>query len=317
MIRWMIMGLLFFLSQVVFAHDLNLTIIRYDKTTHQIELKTPLSRLVKIANLGTSPSPTQLDLAIRSRLGVAANPSSSLKTESDLLIWSGSIDLGAEKHLQRFDQSTRYARTILMIFEGSSFISESVLGAEKPQSSTAGMLNAGIQHILTGLDHILFVVGLALLGKNPKSILKFLTAFTLAHTITLSLATLGYLQLNPRIVEPLIALSIVLLAVEGLRSKTEPTLKQGIAIAFGFGLFHGLGFASGLDHLGIQGNLLVRNLLSFSIGIEAGQMLILLPCLLLLSLAAKLKQETATRFTTFASVALGMIGCFWFMERLL
>ena len=321
MIRAVMLALIAILGQIASAHDLDLTLIKVNRweTGSTIQVITPLSRLVQTARLGDHPSGPALDMAVRERLRFGADTPAQLNanSQSDTLTWSAEVK-GRPEFSCRFDESTPSAQTIVATYENGALKSEAELDAEKPIPTTTGLLGTGVQHILTGLDHILFVLGLALLGGGWKSILKVLTAFTVAHSLTLIAASTGTIHGNPRIVEPLIALSIVALAIEGMRRKEERNnIWSRIAIAFGFGLIHGFGFAGGLIELGLQGNQLVRNLLSFSAGIELGQLVILAPALLILAMLAKASKERAHQFALATAVCLGMIGCFWFVERVL
>lgn len=324
MIRAILLTLVVLVVQVVHAHDLDLTLIKVSRGQNRtlIEVTTPVSRLVQTSGLGVQPTAPALDIAVRERLKVVTNAPAELKVDSqtDLLTWSVELDRGYEFVRQRFDDSTPSARTVVATYVGGILQSEEVIKDKEPQSTSLGMFKTGVDHILSGLDHILFVVGLALLGGRWSSILKVLTAFTIAHSLTLFAASVNLIHGNPRVVEPLIALSIVALAIEGMRgTKTShgKTEWPRIGIAFGFGLIHGFGFAGGLTELGLRGNQLVRNLLAFSAGIEVGQILILVPTLLLLIALSQLGEVKAQRFSLATSVCLGMIGCFWFVERVL
>ncbi|MBL8088322.1 MAG: HupE/UreJ family protein [Chthonomonas sp.] len=323
MIRAVMLALIALLGQIASAHDLDLTLIKVNRgqTSSTIQVITPLSRLVHTARLGDHPSAPALDMAVRERLRFGADTPAQLNanSQSDTLTWSVVVE-HQPKFSSRFDESTPSAQTIVATYENGALKSEVVLEAEKPLPTVTGMLGTGIHHILSGLDHILFVLGLALLGGGWKTILKVLTAFTVAHSVTLCAAATGLIHGNSRIVEPVIAISIVTLAIECMRQSKKPgddNLRLRIAIAFGFGLIHGFGFAGGLIGLGLQGNQLVRNLLSFSVGIELGQIAILVPGLLLLVLVSRAGKERAHMFSLATSVCVGMIGCFWFVERVL
>jgi hydrogenase/urease accessory protein HupE len=166
-----------------------------------------------------------------------------------------------------------------------------------PSQGIAGIAAAyllhGFEHIVFGTDHLLFVLGLMLMVHDLWTLLKTITAFTVAHSITLAAATLGYVHVPAPPLEAGIALSIMFVGVEVLRSwqgETSLTLRQPWLIAFAFGLVHGLGFASGLISLGLpQGDIPVA-LLMFNIGVEAGQlsfvalMLLLVRCFDLLKI---------------------------------
>ena len=172
---------------------------------------------------------------------------------------------------------------------------------------------AGIEHIIPkGLDHILFVLGLFFSSLLFRPLLWQVTAFTLAHTITLALAALGVVQAPVTIVEPLIALSIVWIAVENCFFKQ--TSKWRPFIVFGFGLLHGLGFATVLYAYGLpQGNL-VPSLLAFNIGVELGQLMVLLGAAVLVWFIRK-KSWYRQRVQIPASVMIALVGLFWFIER--
>lgn len=314
--------LLAILAHLAMAHDLDLTLVKVDRGRQAttIEVSTALSRLVWTAGLGPQPSGPALDNAVRERLQFSSAIPAKLdvNSQADTLTWSVESAKELEFKPSRFDVSTDSAQTIVATFEDGVLRSEVVLKAEQPQPTTVGMLQTGIHHIFSGLDHILFVLGLALLGGGWKKILKVLTAFTVAHSLTLLAAATGLIHGNPRIVEPLIALSIIALAIEGMRLSKRPNednVSLRVAIAFGFGLVHGFGFAGGLTELGLKGNQLVRNLVLFSAGIELGQLVILAPALLILAMLAKASKERTHQFSLAISVCLGMVGCFWFVER--
>lgn len=173
----------------------------------------------------------------------------------------------------------------------------------------------GATHILPfGLDHVLFVAGLALLSPRLRPLLAQVTAFTLAHTVTLALSTAGIVQLSPRVVEPLIALSI---AYVGLENALSPRLRASrLALVFAFGLLHGLGFAGVLGELGLPEARRVSALLAFNVGVEVGQLAVIALVLLLLGLWRRLggRREALVRP---ASLALGAVGLVWTVQRIL
>lgn len=144
----------------------------------------------------------------------------------------------------------------------------------------------GVEHILTGYDHLLFVAALVLVSVTLWDLIKIVTAFTAAHTITLVLASLNVIRLSPAIVEPLIAASIVFVALQNVFFPVAARRGSRLAIAFFFGLFHGLGFAGGLLEAMAQmdSNSLTLALLSFSAGVEVGHQIVVLPLFLALRL---------------------------------
>ena len=170
----------------------------------------------------------------------------------------------------------------------------------------------GIEHILTGLDHLLFLAALLLAARGIWSILATVTAFTMAHSVTLSLAALGLIDLPARLIEPLIAASIIWVAVENLFG-AEHSWRR-LAVTFLFGLVHGLGFAEVMKELELSGWRLVAGLGGFNIGVEIGQALVVLVVAPLLIWARG--QSWGWRFRVAASVALAAIGAFWLVERI-
>ena len=174
-------------------------------------------------------------------------------------------------------------------------------------------LVAGIEHIVPkGADHILFVLGLFFASALLVPLLWQVTAFTLAHTVTLGLAIFGLVSIPGSIVEPLIALSIVYVAVENLR-QTQPDKKRLILI-FAFGLLHGLGFAAVLTEYGLPRQSLVSALLAFNIGVELGQLLVILAAALLFFYWRN-RPWYRSRIQIPCSLLIGAMGLYWFIER--
>ena len=172
----------------------------------------------------------------------------------------------------------------------------------------------GFEHIIPkGLDHILFVVGLFLLSTKLSSLLWQISSFTLAHTITLGLATGRIVSVPSSIIEPLIALSIVFVAVENLM--TDNLHRWRPAVVFGFGLLHGLGFASVLNEIGLQPENFVSGLLGFNLGVEFGQLAVIFACFLLIGFWFSKKSYYRFYITNPASAAIAIVGVWWFVER--
>ena len=186
----------------------------------------------------------------------------------------------------------------------------------------ARFLIQGVTHIFTGPDHILFLVGLLLLGGTLKQLLKIVTAFTVAHSVTLCLAALNILHPSARIIEPTIALSIVIVGVHSMvmqkRQAGETSLPDlRLLFAFAFGLIHGFGFASALQELELPRQALVTALFSFHLGVECGQACIVLVLVPLLALLHRKSDRIAQRLVTVGSFAVIAAGAFWFMQRVL
>lgn len=172
----------------------------------------------------------------------------------------------------------------------------------------------GFEHILPkGLDHILFVVGLFLLSTRLRPLVWQITSFTLAHTVTLALGMLGIINLPASIVEPLIALSIVYVAVENLWSKNMTRWRP--AVVFGFGLLHGLGFASVLAEIGLSPTHFVTGLIAFNVGVELGQLTVIAACFLLVGIWFRHKEWYRRRITNPASIVIALTAAWWVVER--
>lgn len=176
-------------------------------------------------------------------------------------------------------------------------------------------LKLGIEHIVPfGIDHILFVVALCLLNNKLKTILWQATAFTVAHSITLALSMKGVVSLPSEIVEPLIALSIVFVAVENILSSELKAWRIGIV--FMFGLIHGLGFAAALNEIGLPRNKFFTSIISFNAGVEIGQILVILTVFALLILPLGKKPWYKKRIVYPISILIALIALYWTVERI-
>ena len=179
----------------------------------------------------------------------------------------------------------------------------------------------GIEHILFGYDHLLFVLALILIVRRGRVLLITVTAFTIAHSITLGLATLGVVHVPGPPVEATIALSILLLACEIIRSdRGQPSLtaQWPWLVAFSFGLLHGFGFASALTEIGLPQGDIPLALFAFNVGVETGQLMFIAAVLAALRLAKWIKfpafVERHARLA--ATYAIGIMAAYWFVERL-
>jgi hydrogenase/urease accessory protein HupE len=178
----------------------------------------------------------------------------------------------------------------------------------------------GIEHIIFGYDHLLFVVALVLLLTGFRTIAIAVTAFTVAHSITLIGTTLGFLGLPQRPVEAIIALSIVFLAVEIVKKKDgTPRLSERVpwVVAFLFGLLHGFGFAGALKEIGLPESDVPTALLTFNLGVEAGQLLIVGATIGFLLALRRLQPNWTRPIIRVSSYAIGAIASMWLLERVL
>ncbi len=173
----------------------------------------------------------------------------------------------------------------------------------------------GFEHIVPlGLDHILFVLGLFFFSLHVRPIISQVTAFTIAHTITLALASLGIVSVPASAVEPLIALSIVYVGVENVLG--FGSLRSRTALVFAFGLLHGLGFASVLGDVGIDPTRFVTALIGFNVGVEFGQLAVILSAFLLVGIWFGKRDWYRARIAVPASVIIALIGAWWSFERM-
>lgn len=181
-----------------------------------------------------------------------------------------------------------------------------------------GYIVHGIQHILFGVDHLLFVLGLLLIVKGRWMLLKTITAFTIAHSITLAIATLGYAQAPVPPLNAAIALSILFLGPEIVRvwrGETSFTIRHPWVVAFAFGLIHGFGFAGALTSAGLPPRDLPLALLSFNVGVEIGQVAFVVLILLLERSFHQLQIRWPRWVEAMPGYTVGSLGAFWTIER--
>ena len=178
----------------------------------------------------------------------------------------------------------------------------------------------GTIHILEGVDHLLFVLALLLIVSNFRQLLTAVTAFTVAHSITLVLATLGVVHVPAAPTEAIIALSILFLATEIIHKyngQISLTEKYPWVVAFAFGLFHGLGFAGALSEIGVPQNEVPLALLMFNVGVETGQLLFITVVLSLIALFKRLPFTLPQWSSRIVPYAIGSIAAFWTIERVM
>ncbi|MFT7470560.1 MAG: hypothetical protein ACI8XU_000450 [Kiritimatiellia bacterium] len=182
-------------------------------------------------------------------------------------------------------------------------------------------LELGIEHLLSGFDHVLFVIALMVLIADRWRLAATITSFTIAHSITLALSTFELLQISQSAVEALIALSLLFMAVEMLSKSPSITSNYPWAIAFGFGLVHGLGFAGVLSEVGLPDDAALWALLLFNVGLEIGQLTVVILCLLLGLLIRqwRLQATVAPRIglnNLLPAYLIGPISVWWLLQRL-
>jgi len=227
---------------------------------------------------------------------------------------SGIVESKANVILRIFLHDGRKLSMVLTS-DKSSFV---IPDRDSPLAVVWSYLNLGFEHILRGLDHLLFVLGLMLLVSNRRQLLLTITAFTVGHSITLSIAVLGIVKIPQAPVEALIALSIFILAVELTRDqKFSRTLMHRYpwAMALAFGLLHGLGFAGALSEIGLPAGEIPIALFSFNVGIEVGQLLFVVIILALQVLIKYAAVPIPARTVLVPTYLIGTLSAFWFFER--
>jgi hydrogenase/urease accessory protein HupE len=219
--------------------------------------------------------------------------------------------------LERADGSTQLGR-MLLPFEPRFTVTASPGAFEVVRTYTA----LGIEHILTGFDHLLFVLALVLLVQGVRRLIATVTTFTLAHSLTLVAATLGWVEVAGPPVEAAIALSIVFVAAEIVRSRqgrAGMTQRYPWAVAFVFGLLHGLGFASALAEVGLPHSAVPTALLFFNVGVEIGQLTFIAVVLGVIAAGRRLGRRGATLKThglwRIPPYVIGGSASYWLLER--
>jgi len=217
--------------------------------------------------------------------------------------------------------------TRIELSDGSE--STSILRPESPalmvNSNRGGILvldylRLGIEHIIFGVDHLLFVLGLLLLSRHLWLLLKTITAFTVGHSISLALATLGFLSVPAKPLGATIALSIVFLGSELIKARQGAqtlTIRKPWLVSFAFGMLHGLGFAGALVELGLSPSTIPAALLFFNIGVEIGQFLFITVALTLLASFRQMGLRLSCRAEPIPIYVMGSIAGFWFVSRMM
>ncbi len=341
---WLVLGaLLVCLASTTYAHDIDVTGVARlilderagaesdDEASYKLSvIDTQVPPLFDIG----SALPERCEALMPSRSSYEFSCSPSLRSDDSLLFpWSLA---GVVLMVNWMDGSSHSS-----YFRGDGVFVETPLAEVRAPNSALGRLAAqyiemGVEHILLGIDHLLFVIGLMLLlsishghagGDRPLvRYIKAITAFTLAHSLTLGAAVLGIARLPSGPVEILIALSIILLAreaIEAQRGRFSLSFRRPWLVAFAFGLIHGFGFATALGDLGLNTADIPAALLFFNLGVEAGQLAIVMSSLILFQLCSRIAsllhvQRAMFDSTTLSILAylLGGVATYWFIERI-
>jgi hydrogenase/urease accessory protein HupE len=301
-------------------HDGIVTQLEFAKTRSQLETAVERQLFIaandKSANAQSVRSQLDENKNVEVRLDFDASGFSSFEIESKII---ASLPLGHRQYLQVQNSSGKTIFERLLSADADRATVEmpdarSSTSALEAVSSFTNFLCLGVKHILTGYDHLLFLFGLLLVARGFFSSLGIITSFTIAHSITLAVATLHLVQIPSRIVEPLIAASIVFVGAENLLRGDIPKARR--VVPFGFGLIHGFGFASALREAGIGSGTggLMLPLFSFNLGVELGQIVV---AALALPIIWKLRENPLfiARWAPACSAAVVLLGSFWFVQR--
>jgi hydrogenase/urease accessory protein HupE len=301
-------------------HDGTVSQVEFGRGQSQLEAAVASQIVIaadgKVANDSSIRSRLDENSNVEVRLNFHAIGFSSLEIQSKIM---ASLPRGHRQYLQiqnstgetlfeRLLSAATNRATVQMPHTDASTV------AFEAVRSFANFLCLGVKHILTGYDHLLFLFGLLVVTRGFVSALNIITSFTIAHSITLAVATLHVVQIPSRIVEPLIAASIVFVGIENLLRGDVPKARR--MVAFGFGLIHGFGFASALREAGISSGTggIVLPLFSFNLGVELGQIMVAAAAL---PIIWKLRENPMfiARWAPACSAAVVLLGSFWFVQR--
>jgi hydrogenase/urease accessory protein HupE len=288
----------------------------------QSQLEAIVAAQLLIAPDGKSAKPQSADSRLDENTNVEihltfwAGGFSNVEIQSKLL---GSLPPGHRQYLQVQDSSGRTVTERLLSaatgFATAPITAENAgVAVRETVASSVDFLVLGAKHILTGYDHLLFLLGLLVVTRSFVSLLRIISCFTLAHSITLAVATLSLVEIPNPVVEPLIAASIVYVGVENLLRGDDP--KGRHLLTFGFGLIHGFGFASVLREMGVgsRGGGVALPLFSFNLGVELGQLMIAAGALPIIWKLWARPVFTGRWAPAFSAVIM-LLGAIWFVER--
>ena len=305
---------------VGFGHDLNLVRIELEEQDANLILKVwvspPQSAALEPPIVGDD-----LEITQSRRVGQSLDQfqfqfrrrSESNEGGNILLPWQ----FGRAFVSVRRPDGTVVGQLLTQTPEGFVIDNDLMRGDPKPPRVSA-YFGLGVEHILLGYDHLLFVLGLLLLIENRGTLLSTITAFTIAHCLTLALVTLQVIHVSNRAVEAVIALSLVLLAVEAIRKQQGEsgiTANSPWLVAFGFGLVHGLGFAGALAEVGLPADQIPISLLLFNLGIEVGQLMFVAVFLFGQAMLSRRQKPVSDWSKKIFPYLIGIAATYWFLDR--
>jgi len=319
---WLVAGLLAGLAPPVYAHETRpgyLELREVDPATYSLLWKRPSGGEVEIQIAPVVPPGCRLDTPDRQQLTPGA------VVVRGTLTCQGGL---AGKTLQIEGLETTVSDVLMRIQHADGRLESHLLRPATPSVTLGAPTSAteralsyvqlGLQHILLGLDHLLFVLGLLLIVGNRWMLVKTITAFTVAHSITLAIATLGYASAPLVPLNAAIALSILFLGPEIVRvwrGETSFTIRHPWVVAFAFGLLHGFGFASGLTAMGLPKAEIPLALLLFNVGVELGQVGFVLLVVMLERSFRTLEIRWPRWTQALPGYAVGSLGAYWTIQR--
>ncbi|MGM0557874.1 MAG: HupE/UreJ family protein [Myxococcota bacterium] len=231
------------------------------------------------------------------------------------------LEEGTNDVLVRFFPTGADAQTVVLNHDNRQFVPGGMDagGPDDVWSVATTYLGLGVEHILLGFDHLLFVFGLLLLVRERRTLVATITAFTVAHSITLALSSLGVLTLSQSAVEAVIAASLMLLAVEALRLQRGEdgwTARAPWSVAFAFGLLHGFGFAGALAEIGLPDGELPVALAAFNVGVELGQLGVVALWVVAAAMIKRVEWRRPDWLPRAAAYLIGVPAAYWMIERI-
>ena len=342
---WMVVALTLLLLIPAQAHDPALSAVKVILTGKELAISVTVHQLALEKAAGHRLDPVDTDIAIRSRTFVYAGStrveakmaSLDVDTKGGAVTWSTRVPWNGRpvSVRQAIFPDDPVAKSLVTIYKDGRAVFDTVYDSKTVQLAPTGLQSpdawyvrllrftgTGIHHIFIGIDHVCFVIGLVLLGGSVHGLLRVVTSFTIAHSITLALAALGVVNLSARIVEPLIAISITGIAIDNVfqlrrpDTKLDTAWKHRVVATFVFGLLHGFGFAGALGTLDVTGAQLATGLWGFNLGVELGQLAIVLCFAPLLGIIVKKFPVPGRYIRISGSIVIGLAGLFWFVQRI-
>ncbi len=314
------------LAPAASAHTLLLTGVTIRTTATQ----TTVAITAHLPNLAAADPGADLSRRLRLRLDDTwfhpASPAVTRDPAGDTVTWEATDPRPAASFKLEAPIFPDVAgdTTVVLVYRDDRAIDRAAVTPQHPtailgENTSAAIrrfVEMGVAHILSGPDHVLFVLGLILAGGGLRRLLGVVSAFTLAHSITLSLTALDVASLPPRVVEPVIAFSILVVGVENLVSG-KPRYGHRVAMAFFFGFFHGFGFAGALTASGLPQNAIAASLASFNIGVEIGQGIVVAAAVPVLAALARFSPRMHAGALRGAAALIALAGAAWFVQRTL